>query len=115
MRCRVGTVRCWFITRGRWIAIVGIGIRIPGVIRVPPPRKSERREVKTDKETVPEEEIISITKKSDTSIMKKSAIAIKTVMKGGEIPVSTKMTKSMAAERMRRKSVTSESSPTAMH
>jgi len=37
------------------------------------------------------------------------------VMKGGEIPVSTKMTKSMTAERMRRKSVTSESSPTAMH
>src|ERR1700740_2929152 len=109
MRCRVGTVRCWFITRGRWIAIVGIGIRIPVAIRVPPPRKSERREVKTNKETVPEEEIISITKKSAISItkksaisiMKKSAIAIETVMKGGQIPVGTKVAKSMAAERMR--------------
>src|ERR1700747_587422 len=100
MRCRVGTVRCWFITIGRWIAIVGIGIRIPVVIRVPPPRKSERREVKTNKETVPEEEIISITKKSAISIMKKSAIAIETVMKGGQIPVGTKVAKSMAHGRM---------------
>ena len=55
---------------------------------------------------VPEEEIIAV--------VEKSAIVIETVPKC-KIPVGAKMAKSMAADRMRCESVTSESSSTTMH
>ena len=49
------------------------------------------------------------------AIAEKSAIVNEAMMPKSEIPMRAKTAKSMAAERMRRKSVTSESSPTTMH